>query len=85
MTYAICQLGIITDNELKTYNTELKYIKEIKLKNVQYTVTNKILVTKTFLHRINKVNNDLSEYCISLKEYFTFLTNVKKLNSFGIH
>ena len=57
----------ITDYELKTYNTELKYIKEIKLKDFQYEVTNKILVTKTFLRRINKVNNDLCEYCVNLK------------------
>ena len=52
------ELGLITDNELKTCNTALKYIKEIKLRGFQYKVTNKILVTKTFLHRINKVNND---------------------------
>ena len=57
------ELGFITDKKLKTYDTELKYIKEIKSKDFQYKVTNKMSVTKPFLHRINKLNNDLREYC----------------------
>ena len=34
-------------------------MKEIKLEDFQYKITNKILVTKYFLHRINKINNNL--------------------------
>ena len=79
------ELGFITDNELKTYNTELKYIKEIKLRDFQYKVTNKILVTKTFLHRINKVDNDLCEYCKCQPEtIFHLFIECEKVKQFGI-
>ena len=35
----------------------------MKLKDFQYKITNKILVTKHFLHKINKIDNNLCEYC----------------------
>ena len=38
-------------------------MKDVKLKVFQYKTTNKILVTKYFLHRINKIDNNLCEYC----------------------
>ena len=38
-------------------------MKEVKLKEFQYKTTNKIFVTKYFLHRINKIDNNLYEYC----------------------
>ena len=53
--------------KVKIFWNNLK-IKEVKLKDFQYKVTNKILVTKFFLHRINKVDNNLCEYCQLLPE-----------------
>ena len=36
---------------------------EIKLKDFQFKVTDRIYVTKASLHRINKVDNNNCEYC----------------------
>ena len=38
-------------------------LNEVKLKDFQYKITNKILVTKSFLYRINKTEDNLCEYC----------------------
>lgn len=57
------EIGMINDQELKRYNKVIKFIQEIKLKDFQYKITNKILVTKSFLFKINKVDDDRCEYC----------------------
>lgn len=62
------EIGIITNQEYKQYNKTIQSVKEVKLKDFQYKVTNKILVTKFFLHRINKIDNNLCEYCQLLPE-----------------
>ena len=70
-------------------------MKEVKLKDFQYKVTNKILVTKSFLYRINKIDNDLCEYCHQqpetirhlfvecedVKRFWTFLNEWLRINS----
>ena len=48
---------------MKIYNSVIPTLKEIKLRDFQYKITNKILVTKSFLYRINKVDDNLCEYC----------------------
>ena len=51
----------ITERELRNYYTVIKSIKEVKLKDFQYKVTSKILDTRSFLHRINRINDNLCE------------------------
>ena len=48
---------------MKIYNSVIPTLNEIKLRDFQYKITNKILVTKSFLYRINKVDDNLCEYC----------------------
>ena len=57
------ELGYFTNDELKTYNLNLKYIDETKLRNFQFKINNKISVTNSFLYEMNKVDNDLCSYC----------------------
>ena len=51
----------------------IKSLKEVKFKDFQYKVNNKILVTKSFLYRINKIDNNLCEYCHRQAETFYHL------------
>ena len=57
------EIGQIGEEEMKIYNSVIPTLKEIKLRDFQYKITNKILVTKSFLYRINKVDDNLCEYC----------------------
>ena len=59
----IQEIGNFSNQELNDYNRVIKSIKEVKLKDFQYKINNKILVTKSFLYKINKIDNDLCEYC----------------------
>lgn len=42
-------LGDIASEEMKTFNKNLKYIKEIKLRDFQYKINNIIMSTNSFL------------------------------------
>ena len=72
----------ITERELRNYYTVIKSIKEVKLKDFQYKVTSKILATRSFLHRINRINDNLCEYCHQESEtihhLFVQCENVKR-------
>ena len=57
------EFGFINKEVYKIFNKVKEDIKEIKLKDFQFKVTNKILVTNSFLHKINKVDSNISEYC----------------------
>ena len=57
------ELGHITNEEKNKVNSSLKYINEIKLRDFQFKINNKILVTNSFLHKINKINNTLCSFC----------------------
>ena len=57
------ELGFINEEEHKSFNKVIRSIKEIRLKDFQHKVTNKILVPKSVLHKINKVDNNMCEYC----------------------
>ena len=56
-------LGQITIEEQKLGNANLKYINEIKLRDFQFKINNKILVTNSFLYKINKIDNHLCSFC----------------------
>jgi hypothetical protein len=57
------EIGNILHDEAKTSYKNLKQINEIKLKDFQFKINHKILVTKTFLFKINKSENDVCSYC----------------------
>ena len=57
------ELGFINEEEHKSFNKVIRSIIEIRLKDFQYKVTNKILIAKLFLHKINKVDNNICECC----------------------
>ena len=53
----------MSDEEWERHNKVISSLKEVKLKDFQYKITNKILVTKSFLYRINKADDNLCQYC----------------------
>jgi hypothetical protein len=62
------EIGNISNDELKTSYKNMKQINEIKLKDFQFKINHKILVTKTFLFKINKSENDVCSYCNAAPE-----------------
>ena len=56
-------IGNITQEEWNSINVNIKNIKEVKLKDFQFKINNHILVTKSFLFKINKTNNDVCSLC----------------------
>ena len=56
-------IGNISENEWNSYNTLIKNIKEVKLQEFQFKVNYHILVTKSFLLKIKKVDNDRCSFC----------------------
>ena len=59
----IDQLGNINDKEWKLYNSSIHDINEVKLADFQFKSNNKILVTNSFLFKIQKINNQRCSYC----------------------
>ena len=59
----INEMGYINDQEWNRYNTNINDLSEVTLKDFQFKINNKILVTKTFLHTIRKVEDNLCSYC----------------------
>ena len=57
------EMGYINDQEWNMYNTTINNLKEFTLKDIQFKLNNKIFVTKTFLHKIRKVEDNLCSYC----------------------
>ena len=49
----------ISEKQWETYNHVIQSVSEVKLKDLQYKITNRILVTKSFLFKINKVDDSL--------------------------
>ena len=52
-------IGNISENDRNSYNSMIKNIKEVKLQEFQFKVNNHIFVTKSFLLKIKKVDNDI--------------------------
>ena len=59
----INEMGYVNDQEWNRYNTNINDQSEVTLKDFQFKINNKILVTKTFLHKIRKVEDNLCSYC----------------------
>ena len=74
-------IGYISAAEIKAYNSIIPTLKEIRLRDFQYKITNKILVTKSFLYRIHKVDDNLCEYCWQ-KTIFHLFVQCNQVRSF---
>ena len=57
------EMGAIGEEEWKMYYRILKLFHETKLRDFQYKINNKILVTNSFLYKINKTDNLACSYC----------------------
>ena len=57
------QVGDINERQWENYNHVIQSVSAVKLKDFQYKITNRILFTKSFLFKINKVDDNLCEYC----------------------
>ena len=57
------EMGYINDQEWNMYNSTINDLNEVTLEDFQYKVNNTIFVTKTFLHKIRKVEDNLCSYC----------------------
>lgn len=66
-------VGEINDQDWRSYNTYVKKIKEVKLKDFQFKINNKILVTNSFLRKINKIDTDRCGYCQNNPETISHL------------
>ena len=59
----INEMKHINDQDWNRNNTNINDLSEVTLKDFQIKINNKILVTKTFLHKIRKVEDNLCSYC----------------------
>ena len=57
------EMGAIGEEKWKMYHRTIKLFHEIKLRDFQYKINNKILVTNSFLYKINKTDNLACSYC----------------------
>ena len=77
------EIGYISEEDLLSYNAVIKDSKEVALKDFQFKVTNKILLTKSFLHRIRKIDNNQCSYCTNESETIVHLfTECEKVTRF---
>ena len=60
----------ISAQDWKNYHSVIKSLKEVKFKDFQYKVNNNILVTKSFLNRINKTDNNLCDIVTDKQKLF---------------
>ena len=65
--------GRIHEENTKLIYSNVSNIGEIKLKDFQYKINNKILTTKSFLLKINKSDNDTCSYCRQSSETIAHL------------
>ena len=62
------EVGNISKNEWKMYFRSIKQWHEVKLRDFQYNINNKILVTNSFLFEINKIDCEKCPYCMEQPE-----------------
>ena len=55
-------IGDINENEWKLYFLNIKQYHEVKFRDFQYKINNKIRVTISFLFKISKIDNDVCTY-----------------------
>lgn len=80
------EVGNINEMEWNNFYLVIKSLKEVKLKDFQYKINNKILVTKSFLHKINKIDENSCAYCGQQSEtiYHLFIECAKVKQFWGV-
>ena len=78
----INEIGYINDQEWNRYNTNINDLSEVTLKDFQFKIDNKILVTKIFLHKIRKVEDNLCSYCKREPETILIFDECDKVKEF---
>ena len=63
LTNNFTDLGNIPEEDFRKYSSVITELQDVKLKDFQFKINNKILVTKSFLHRINNVDNNTCTFC----------------------
>ena len=77
------EINDITVVEWKMYNKNLNQIKEVKLKDFQYKILNRILVTNRFLYKTKRKETDKCSYCNTESESISHLLfSCEKVNEF---
>ena len=56
-------LGKIPEVDFRKYNSVITELHDVRLQDFQFNINNKIFVTKSFLNRINKVENNTCTFC----------------------
>ena len=75
--------GNISQHKLQKYNSMIKDLNEVALKDFQFKIIYKILVTKSFLQRTGKLAENQCSYCIEKPETLPHLfTECEKVNRF---
>ena len=73
------EIGNITANEWKLYFLNVRQWHEVKLRDFQYKINNKILVTNSFLFKINKIGSDVYNYCREQPEKIFHLSKCQNI------
>ena len=70
------EIDDISENDWKLYFSNIKHWHEVQIRDFQYKINNKILVTNSFLARINKIDSGMCSYCNEQPEniYHLFVT-----------
>ena len=70
------EIGNIRENDWKLYFRNIKHWHEVQIRDFQYKINNKILVTNSFLFKINKIDSEVCSYCREQPEkiHHLFLT-----------
>ena len=53
----------IGEKEWQSYFSTIQRLNEVKLRDFQYKIKNKIIVTNSFMFKINKTDNEMCSYC----------------------
>ena len=71
----------ITPEEWNFFNGIVRNTQEVKLKDFKFKINNHILVTKSFLYKINKTDNDRCSLCDqdfeTISHFFTIVIRLK--------
>ena len=80
------EIGDINENEWKLYFLNIKQYHEVKFRDFQYKINNRILVSNSFLFKINKIDSDVCTYCREQPEkYFICFCCVQRSEHFGMN
>ena len=57
------EMGNMGEKEWQNFFSTIQRLNEVKLRNFQHKINSNILVTNSFLFKINKTDNEMCSYC----------------------